>query len=237
LKNRNAAASRGQAAPRGQTWFLVFDGLSPLRGAERGGFSRSDLVFGLRSALTASRCRALDPSRITLSKLFVGLVRPCSQARRTASWRPPTDAPLVVGDMNWARSADGASVYARPREARRRNRDLRPASCKENLRRGPRGKQRPARRPLFAESDFLFSLPHFHQEIVPMASRLPLPPLGHENPGGTLSEQLDDALNRMTTYTWREPPTRSSSAKANRSSNGKTRRNRTAKRPPAGPVI
>jgi hypothetical protein len=70
-----------------------------------------------------------------------------------------------------------------------------------------------------------------------MASRLPLPPLGPENPGGTLAEQLDDALNRMTTYMWREPPTRSSSAKANRSSNGKTRRKRTAKRPPAGPVI
>jgi hypothetical protein len=47
------------------------------------------------------------------------------------------------------------------------------ASRGQTLHRGQRGKRRPARWPLFVESDVLFSLSHFHQEIVPMASKSP----------------------------------------------------------------
>jgi hypothetical protein len=70
-----------------------------------------------------------------------------------------------------------------------------------------------------------------------MARKLPSPPLGPENSGEGPIEQLDDVFNRITTFTWRDPPSRGFSAGVNKTSNGKTRKKRMAKRPAAGHLI
>jgi hypothetical protein len=75
-----------------------------------GGFAGSDLVFGFRRALSGSPCRTVGPSRTTLSKPLVRFVRPCFRPRPRASRRPPSESPLVVDDMKWARRAGGTSV-------------------------------------------------------------------------------------------------------------------------------
>ena len=113
MDDQHLAGVRKMLARRGLTSPPTILRIAPAGGSVKKGAQEVSPTFGFRWAFTTSRCRALDPGRITLFTPFVAFVRRYSEPRPTSSRRPPSDAPLVVVDRKRARRADRASECPR----------------------------------------------------------------------------------------------------------------------------